>query len=77
MPATTLNRRESDQVVELLRERIDTTEERTQHINDELSRHIAECAVLQKKVLFGIAVIFGWMVAHSPEVAKVLGMVLK
>ncbi len=35
-----------------------------------LAKHVAECSSIQKKVLLGVALTLGWVVAHSPEVAK-------
>lgn len=64
-------RREADAVTSLISDRIDMVEESGNETRNLLAKHIAECATMQRKVLIIGCVTFGWLVAHSPEAAKI------
>ena len=70
-------RRTDDMVVTLLADRIDTVERASAVTTSGLERHITECSLLQKRVLVVCVVILTWLVGHSPEAAKIAGVVFK
>lgn len=68
----TAERRQTDQVLTLLSERIQGVEHNVENTGKSLATHVAECAAIQKKVLGIVIFLAGWTVAHSPEAGKVL-----
>lgn len=63
-------RRQGDTVTGLLADRIDGVQRTADHTADQLTRHVQECAAIQKKVLIGIVFVGTWVVGHSPEASK-------
>jgi hypothetical protein len=51
-------------------ERIGVLENRTEHVEVVLHKHVSECSAMQKRVLVIGCCTLGWLVAHSPEVGK-------
>ncbi len=49
-------------------ERRQAVRDRLWRVENSLTRHVTECAAMQKRVLMGIIGLFGWVVIHSPEV---------
>jgi hypothetical protein len=50
---------------------------KVESVSDAISRHVTECARLQKWVLGTLLFLAGWLVAHSPEAAKVFTKLLE
>lgn len=59
------NRRDGDTVISMLREQISST-------HTALQDHVQGCSQMQKRVLIVVALIFIWLVAHSPEAARLV-----
>lgn len=70
-------RRDADTIITLLTDRIDKVGAQAVDTSSQLSQHITECAATQKKVLAVGCLIFGWLVAHSPEASKLAGVLVK
>lgn len=68
-------RRQDDTNLALLDARVGHMEASTATIGEQLTKHVTECAAMQKKVLLMVVFVAGWVVAHSPEGVKVLGRV--
>ncbi len=58
-------------------ERISALEPRVENVETLLTKHVSECAAMQKKVLVVVIFLSGWTVAHSPEAAALIGKILK
>ena len=72
---------ERDTETELLKARVKNVETASTTISDQLTKHVTECAAIQKRVLLMVVFVAGWVVAHSPEgitvLSKVIGSVAK
>lgn len=70
-------RRSDDTIVALLDQRVGQVETATSTIGQQLTKHVTECAAVQKKVLLMTVFLAGWVVAHSPEGLNIMGRVLR
>lgn len=75
MTTTDRHRRTDDTAVALIDQRVVMVEADIETIGAQLTKHVTECAAMQKKVLLMVVFVAGWIVAHSPEGIKVLGRV--
>ena len=77
MSDTFQNRRQSDTVIDMLRDEIVSAKNDNKETKDSLRDHVQECAAMQKKVLMAVIFVGAWTVSHSPEAAKLVGAVAK
>lgn len=70
-------RRQDDTNLALLDARVGHMEVSTATIGEQLTKHVTECAAMQKKVLLMVVFVAGWVVAHSPEGVTVIAKVLR
>ena len=72
-----VDRRASDIAAALLAKRVDDVEREGNGTKDTLTKHVADCAAMQKKGLVIGCLILGWVVAHSPEASKIAALAVK
>lgn len=74
---TTANRRSTDGDIGFLQARVEDIAKNGVDTASQLSKHVSECAAMQKKVLIGVISLGIWSVTHSPEAFAIFGRVAK
>lgn len=73
----TTERRQTDNVVGYLEARVQDVAKQGESTANQLSKHVTECAVIQKRVFGAVLFLSGWTVAHSPEAFGLLKSIQK
>lgn len=55
--------------------KVDAIGVQSQNTQSALTKHVDECAAIQKRVYGIVVFLAGWMVAHSPEAGKLFGKI--
>lgn len=56
--------------IDLLNYKVDTIGVQSHNTQTALTKHVDECAAIQKRVYGIVIFLAGWIVAHSPEAGK-------
>lgn len=77
MTTTDRHRRTDDTTVALIDQRVAIVEADMETIGAQLTKHVTECAAMQKKVLGVVIFLLGWTMAHSPEAGNLIMKLVK